>query len=297
VPADVELAATTDDAFWAPEALLREPQVHGSSAPPMPPPRAGVIPPCVEPNVPSPPASWRMSAEFTEKTVMDGGIAAIAREQYRRIAGVLHEAQRASGLRVIMVASAVANEGKTLTAVNLALTFSQSYRKRVLLIDGDLRRPTLHRAFEVESPSDVGDVPKVDRNGFNADGNGFAVTTLSPSLAILAGGDASSDPMAALTSDRVRQVVAEAKRTFDWVIFDTPPVELLPDAHLLASLVDGVVLVVRAGSTPHELVSRTVAALGKERIVGIVLNGVHADPGALNNPYHRDDATTSRITS
>ena len=70
--------------------------------------------------------------------------------------------------------------------------------------------------------------------------------------------------MAGLTSDRMRRVIEEAREAFDWVIIDTPPVGLLPDANLLASMVDGAVLVVRADSTPYDLVKRAVDALGRE---------------------------------
>jgi Mrp family chromosome partitioning ATPase len=78
-----------------------------------------------------------MDTSLREKVVIDERTASIPREQYRRIAAVLHEAQHAKGLRVVMVASAVSGEGKTLTAINLALTLSESYRRRVLLVDGD----------------------------------------------------------------------------------------------------------------------------------------------------------------
>ena len=86
--------------------------------------------------------------------------------------------------------------------------------------------------------------------------------------------------MAALTSERMRQLLDEAKETFDWVIIDTPPLMLLPDAHLLSSLVDGAVLVVRANSTPHELVKRTADIIGRNRIVGVVLNQADGERAA-----------------
>src|SRR5687768_12745533 len=73
----------------------------------------------------------------------------IAVEQYRRLAAVLHHAQTQSGIRSVMIASAVPGEGKTLTSVNLALTLSQSFRKRVVLVDADLRRPTVHEVLQV----------------------------------------------------------------------------------------------------------------------------------------------------
>src|SRR4029450_9965347 len=85
-------------------------------------------------------------------------------------------------------------------------------------------------------------------------------------------GRADSDPMAILVSDRMRHLLQEAREAFDWVIIDTPPLVMLPDANLLGPMADGVVLVVRAASTPHALVARAIEAVGKQRTLGVVLN-------------------------
>lgn len=208
----------------------------------------------------------RLDARLTEKIVVDHNMSPASREQYRRLAAVLHDAHNTTGLRLIMVASAVAGEGKTLTASNLALTFSESYQKRVLLVDADLRRPSLHTVFRLETALGLGD-------GLLSPGDSkMLVRQVSQRLAVLPAGRPSSDPMAGLTSPRMRRLLEEAKESFDWVILDTPPVMLLPDAHLLASMVEGAVLVVRAGSTPHELVKRSADAIGRSRILGVVLN-------------------------
>jgi protein-tyrosine kinase len=218
----------------------------------------------------------RLDARLTEKIVVDHNMSPASREQYRRLAAVLHDAHNTSGLRAIMVASAVAGEGKTLTASNLALTFSESYQKRVLLIDADLRRPSLHTVFRLDTALGLGD------GLLSAGETKMLVRQVSSRLAVLPAGRPSSDPMAGLTSERMRRLLDEAKQSFDWVILDTPPVMLLPDAHLLASMVEGAVLVVRAGSTPHELVKRSADAIGRAKILGVVLNraevsGAHDD--------------------
>jgi Mrp family chromosome partitioning ATPase len=99
-----------------------------------------------------------------------------------------------------------------------------------------------------------------------------ALHRLSPRLTILPAGRPTSDPIGALTSERVRRLIDEAREVFDWVIIDTPPVGLLTDAALLSSMADGVVLVVKAGSTPHDMVNRAVDLIGRERVIGVVLN-------------------------
>ena len=219
----------------------------------------------------------RIDARLNEKVVIDENMNSASREQYRRLAAVLHDAQSTAGLQVVMVASAVAGEGKTLTASNLALTFSESYQKRVLLIDGDLRRPTLHSVFRLDTASGLAD-------GLLSSGDTkMLVRQVSTRLAVLPAGRPSSDPMAGLTSERMKRLLDEARQSFDWVILDTPPVMLLPDAHLMSSMVDGVVLVVRAASTPHELVRRASEAVGRGRILGVVLN--RAEPTGQHDHY------------
>jgi Mrp family chromosome partitioning ATPase len=89
---------------------------------------------------------------------------------------------------------------------------------------------------------------------------------------VLPAGRPTSDPIGALTSERMRRLIDEAREVFDWVIIDTPPVGLLTDAALLSSMADGVVLVVKAESTSFEMVNRAVDAIGRERVIGTVLN-------------------------
>lgn len=219
----------------------------------------------------------RIDGRLNEKVVIDQNMSSASREQYRRLAAVLHDAQSTTGLQVVMVASAVAGEGKTLTASNLALTFSESYQKRVLLIDGDLRRPTLHSVFRLDTASGLAD------GLLSTTDTKMLVRQVSTRLAVLPAGRPSSDPMAGLTSERMKRLLDEARQSFDWVILDTPPVMLLPDAHLMSSMVDGAVLVVRAASTPHELVRRASDAVGRSRILGVVLN--RAEPSGHHDHY------------
>jgi capsular exopolysaccharide synthesis family protein len=208
----------------------------------------------------------RFDPRLAEKLVVDPRMLPGCREQYRRLAAVLHDAQAVKAMKVVMIASAVAGEGKTLTAANLALTLSGSYRKRVLLIDADLRRPAVHQVFRIDTSFGLGD-------GLDpATESKLVVRQVSPTLAVLPAGRPTADPMAALISDRMRRLIDEARETFEWVIIDTPPLVLLPDANLLASMVDGAVLVIKAASTSHELSKRAIEAVGRSRIVGVVLN-------------------------
>ncbi len=199
-------------------------------------------------------------------------------EQYRRLAATLHHTQAQSGMKIVMVASAMPGEGKTLTATNLALTLSESYRRKVLIIDADLRRPTMHQIF---------DIPNIA--GLNE-----ALTALdmlppafelSPRLTLLPAGRPNPDPIGILTSPAMRELVKNAGDGFDWVIIDTPPVGLLTDANLLAGMVDAVVMVVAAGKVSYKAIQRAADALGRDRIIGVVLNRAADSPFGQTYKY------------
>ncbi len=189
-------------------------------------------------------------------------------EQYRKLAATLHHAQAERELKVVMVSSAVSGDGKTLTAVNLALTLSESYRRRVLLIDADLRRPSVHTVFELKNEAGLTDslTAATERR--------LPVIQATSNLSLLLAGHPDSDPMSGLTSGRMQRLIAEAAASFDWVIIDTPPLVLLPDANLLAAMVDAAILVIGAGKTPYKLITRAIEAVGRSRILGVVLNRV-----------------------
>jgi capsular exopolysaccharide synthesis family protein len=203
---------------------------------------------------------------------------AVAIEQYRKLAAALHHAQTDKGLKLIMVVSANPGEGKSLTASNLALTLSESYQRHVLLIDADLRRPSLHDIFGVPNRTGLSD-------GLARDSlQGLAVLELSARLSILPSGRPMEDPTGALTSHQMRRILDEARARYDWVVIDTPPVGLLSDAKLLADMVDGVVLVVEAAKTRYQDLLRAIDSIGREHLVGAVLNRLQDVSG--NSKYY-----------
>jgi capsular exopolysaccharide synthesis family protein len=217
-------------------------------------------------------------------------------EQFRRLAAALHHAQIQNGVRTVMVASAVAKEGKTLTSTNLALTLSQSYRRRVLLVDADLRHPAIHNSFALSNVTGLGDVLHNP-----AAAGALPVHQISPTLWVMTAGRPTSDPMAGLVSDTMRHFLSDAAEQFDWIVLDTPPVALLSDANLLAAMVDTAVLVIGAKSTPYPLALRAIDAIGgPDRVIGAVLNRAERSElvgGYANYGYSyedRDADTTNR---
>ena len=211
-------------------------------------------------------------------------------EQYRKLAAILHQAQVERAVKVVMLASAQTAEGKTLTAVNLALTLSESYKRRVLLIDADLRRPSVAKVFGVPPASGLSECLKAPEL------QALRITNVTEGLGLLLAGSADRDPMSGLTSGRMQEVIERAAANFDWVIIDTPPVGLLTDAHLLSAMVDAAVLVIDAGKTQHAIIQRAIESIGREKIVGVVLNRVEerALADASDYKYYDDSSRTHR---
>ena len=219
------------------------------------------------------------------KLVTSEQAAPAAVEQYRRLAAVLYQAQANRHIKTLMVTSAFAAEGKSLSTANIALTLSESYRRRVLLIDADLRRPALHDTFQIPNLAGLSDWLKGDRA---ESGRLPPLVEITPHLTLLPGGRPNNDPMSGLTSERMRRLLSMAAERYDWVILDTPPVAFLPDGHLLSAMVDTVVLVVVSGRTPALAAQRAVEEIGRDKIIGVVLNRVESDilQGYGQNSYY-----------
>jgi receptor protein-tyrosine kinase len=303
LPADWDFDLNTQDAPPAAAAavdvlehetvLQAEParfEDPGTTEPPDPPPALTDHPPLALTDRPPAVAQPRPRDEFWHtyrfgqkgigKVVVGPGAESTLVEQYRRLGAALHHHQLQSGARTLMVTSAVAAEGKTLTATNLALTLSHSYQRRVLLIDADLRRPSIHEILRLPNMTGLSDSLR------HPEKSGLRYHTISPNLSAVTAGRADSDPMAGLVSETMNRLLVEASQQFDWVIVDTPPVALLPDANLLAAMIDSAVLVVSARATPYPLVRRAVEAIGQQRILGVVLNRMaKADMVAAYNYY------------
>jgi protein-tyrosine kinase len=218
-----------------------------------------------------------VSPALAGKSVLSPTLNPAAKEQYRKLAGVLHNGQATGGIKTLIITSAVAGEGKSLTAVNLALTLSQSFGRRVLLIDADLRRPSLHDAFQIPLSPGLAEAlqPGVPSMA--------APVAVASALGVLPAGR-SSDPIRVLSAANLRTVLAAIGGPFDWVLIDTPPVGLLSDAKLVSDHADGVLLIVGAGRAPRGLIRNAVETLGREKVLGVVLN--RADDLAVMGGYY-----------
>jgi protein-tyrosine kinase len=283
--ADVSTLLHADEAaqLWPTERDAGSRPAERQRVPPTPPP-----PTADQLAAPAPLGTIERTA--TGKLVLNAELEPSSVEQYRRLAARLHLSQAQHGTKLVMVTSALGGEGKTLTATNLALTLSESYKKRVLLIDADLRRPGVHDMLGIPNFTGLNDGIRSDEE------RKVPVIRVTEHLSVLTAGRPDSDPMSVLASERMGRVLADAATAFEWVIIDTPPVALLSDAHLLASLVDTVVLVVRAGVTPLEAIRTATVAVGRDRILGVVLNSTERGHGSLYHYYSRPETETVSVT-
>jgi capsular exopolysaccharide synthesis family protein len=196
--------------------------------------------------------------------------------EYRRLAATLAQ-QSERGVRAFLVTSAVPGEGKSLTAAHLAMTLTDVYRRRVLLVDGDMRRPTLHTWFGTNVAPGFADSLRMGRL--------VGALSVRPNLTFVPAGRPDGDPGSLLLSPSARPFITQLSEEYDWVIIDTPPAVLLPDAELLSAMVDMAVLVVQAGRTRFDDVDRVIASIGRDRIAGVVLNRTPKGSGRAHSKY------------
>jgi capsular exopolysaccharide synthesis family protein len=222
-----------------------------------------------DPGKGAPPHQWdAIPPAILERLVVSNSAGPLLVEQFRSLAAALHGVRLEHPLKSIIVTSASPGDGKTHVAVNLALTLSDSYRRRVLLIDADLRQPLLHWIFGVSNSQGLSEALKATTD------EPVRPVAITDTLTLLPAGRPDPSPHGGLSSDRMQRILGEAASTFDWVIVDTPPVGVLADGRLVAETVDGAILVVRAGVTQLPDLEAAADTIGRERILGIVLNAV-----------------------
>lgn len=172
--------------------------------------------------------------------------------------------------RSLLISSAEPGEGKTTISANLAISLAQ-LGQRVLLIDGDLRRPSLHRAFQLRDSRGV-----VSYLTGQQDWRAAVGKTSLLGLDVLVSGPVPPNPAELLSSDRMQQLIQEALEEYKFVVVDSAPLLNVADSRILATLVEGVVLVVKGGQTGRDLVQRAQAHVTDvgARVIGAVLNNV-----------------------
>lgn len=214
----------------------------------------------------------------------------IASEAYRSIRTNIQYSSLDNEIRSMVVTSAEPGEGKTTTVCNLAFAFAQS-EKKTIIIDCDLRKPSIHKAFRLSNLIGLSDVLvgniELDE----------AVNNYSDNLRILTSGKIPPNPSEMLDSKAMELLLEIIKSKYNVIIIDSPPIQAVTDAQILATKVDGVILVVKAESTNRNSVLQAKDLLNKVRgnILGVILNKVENIKGKYYYYYGEDEENKSEV--
>lgn len=184
-------------------------------------------------------------------------------------------------LRVLAVTSAIAGEGKTLTAINLAANMAMTGRKKVVLMDLDMRKSDIARELQ------IGRGPGLSEFLTGVTPNVQVVQNSNvPGLYIIPGGRPHHSPADMLAGEKFRNFLRDLRGKFDLVILDTPPILPVPDALTVAEQVDAFILLFRLSHTPQNLFHQAVEELGLKKIMGVVLNGEEKKSDKYYSKYY-----------
>lgn len=241
--------------------------------PPARPDAAGWARPAPPPPAPAAGQEASVHEHFPSAVALDRHLVAalaphsLAAEQYRSLRTRVKQAENGRAIRAIAVTSPSKGDGKSLTAANLALTMAQEFQQRVLLVDADLRRPAVHQLFGIPDTPGLADVLMGA-----GDVNQALVSLPEFHLTLLPAGAPPSHPAELLGASAMRRVLDTLRTRFDRILIDMPPVEPLADVHVVTPMVDGVLMIVRAGITPKPAIQQALSRLDGSKVLGLVLN-------------------------
>jgi protein-tyrosine kinase len=187
-------------------------------------------------------------------------------EQYRALRSRIAQGENGSPIRVVQITSPGKGDGKTITAVNLALTMAQEFQRRVLVLDADLRQPRVHELLGLTPGPGLVDVLTGAATLHDA-----LVDIPEYHLTVLRAGRAYERPAEMLGSGPMRHLVDTLRTQFDRIVIDSPPA-MVADPGAIAPLADRLLLVVRAGSTTKPAIARAIGALSTSKLAGLVFN-------------------------
>jgi protein-tyrosine kinase len=204
-------------------------------------------------------------------------------DQYRALRHVVERLRTEPGYQVLAVTSAAPGEGKTLTTLNLAGALAQSRDARVLLIDADLRRSTVseYLGLAVQSSPGLAEAITNPRYGLEDTVRHFEWTNLS----VLPAGGPDGEFYELFVSPRFEMLVREARRLYDYVLIDTPPVVVVPDCRQIGKWVDGFLFVVAADKTPRSQLAEALNLLERDKVIGLIFNGARQSRSRDNSYY------------
>ena len=204
-------------------------------------------------------------------------------EQYRALRHVVEQLHHAHDLRVVAVSSPGVGDGKSTTAINLAGALAQARDARVLLVDADLRRPAVASLLALGALDGPGLVNAILDPGLTLE----QVARPRPpfNLSVIAAGQTPPSPYEVLKSPRLGELLDEARRRYDYVVVDAPPLCTVQDCRVIAHWVDGFLLVVAAHHTPRRLVEEALNVVERGKVLGFIFNGDDNPPSGHSGYY------------
>ena len=188
-------------------------------------------------------------------------------EKFRVLGARLSNIRLSKNLGVLQVTSSVVGEGKTLTSVNLAMTLAKRFDQKVLLAEGDLRKPAVCKMLGMTDKPGIGEWWEQPERPISD----FILRIGETGMCLLPAGDV-AHPASVLQSPRIAELITALAKQFDWIIIDTPPLLPMADSNLWSRLSDGTLLVVRKGTVSRTALKKAVESIDNPKLVGIVLN-------------------------
>jgi receptor protein-tyrosine kinase/non-specific protein-tyrosine kinase len=195
-------------------------------------------------------------------------------EEYKKLKSMLIRETKANFLNTMMITSAINSEGKTLTAINLAINIAQEIDHSILLIDADLRNPMIHKYLEIQHPYGLTDYLTSD-----IDISEIMVRTDIGKLVVIPAGKRSNNPVEILSSYKMKHLINDLKHRYvdRYIIIDTPPLLPFAETITIGSYVDGVIFVVKEGHAQMKAIDEALGLIKNLKILGVVFNDVSSE--------------------
>ncbi len=202
----------------------------------------------------------------------------LAAEKFRFLGVRLRHLRREQALKKVLITSTIPHEGKSMVAANLACTLARKKEQRTLLLEGDVRRPSLSKMFGMDKIHGICEYLQ---------GDDSEITNIyhfeDPGFWFLPAGNASGNPLEILQSGKLLALMDKLDKLFDWIIIDSPPVLPLADTSVWSRLADGILLVARQGTTEKRQLQNGIEALDHKKLIGALLNCSHS---SAHNDYY-----------
>lgn len=218
-------------------------------------------------------------------------------EQFRSLRSHIYQARNENPVKTLLVSSGMPAEGKSFVAANLAVSLARNSANKILLIDADLRRPSLHSLLGTPNDRGLSDYlagtcplrEVMQQCDLSNQPEGAGELELA-NLTFIPTGAPVEHASELIANLKIKDLVAEASATFDWILIDSPPVLVFSDAVDLARAVDSVLLVVRGSQTTYEIAQRAQSSFANSHILGVVLNDIKNPPrrDSYYNYYYYD---------